>query len=192
MDELQQVRRPVGAKKVVREAPDVGIVYCVVGRALLDQRREPGLIRQPARKLDTEIDHAARCRGVMGIRWNVRPARIDLVTGPDSGEVGLAIRQPRRGGGHVDVAVSLPGCSRSGITNPLSGQRTRCKRANDYQETGGENGCRAVQKKRHPSRLSESCRSSGNSSTRCESDLYRPAPANTNFWRRAPPKSSAT
>jgi hypothetical protein len=42
MYELQQVGQAVRAKKIVRQAADVGIADCEIGRALLDDRDEPG------------------------------------------------------------------------------------------------------------------------------------------------------
>ena len=58
----------------------------------------------------------------MRIRRDSWPARIDFVTGPDAGKVGFAIRQPRRGGRYIHIAIGFPWRSRRGIAHPLSGQ----------------------------------------------------------------------
>ena len=115
-------------------APDVRVVYRVLGPALLDQRGEPGLVGKSARELHADVDHAARCRGVTGIGRDVWPARIDLVAGPDPGEIGLAICGPRCSGGHVDGAVRLARRSRTGVANPLRGQRTGRDHAGEYDD----------------------------------------------------------
>jgi len=80
------------------------------------------LIRQPSRKLDAKIHHPARGSGVTRIRRDSRTARIDLVTGPGSGKIGLTIRHARRLGRHVHIAIGLSGHSRGWITHPLCGQ----------------------------------------------------------------------
>src|SRR5579862_6419617 len=135
----------VRAKKVIRQALDVGIVYRQVVGALLDDGHKPRLIRQPSWKIDADIRHLARGPDVTGVtrtligtlrlpgtwrflgtRQAFRSAHIRFTRSPDSREIGLAIGHPRRGGRHVHLAVGLSWHSRGGICHPLSAQMSRC------------------------------------------------------------------
>src|ERR1700736_6368901 len=139
------MRHPVRANKVIGPALNVRVGFRQVVGALLDDWHKPRLIRQPSRKIDTDIRHLARGSDVtlvtrtvagilrlpgtwrlLGTRQAPRSGYIWFSRGPDSGKIGLAIRHPRRGGRHVHLAIGLPWRSRGGILQPLSGQLSRC------------------------------------------------------------------
>src|SRR5690242_12326498 len=109
------MRQTISAKEVVRQAPDVRVVLRQIIGALLDDRNEPGLIRQPSRKIDADIRHLARGRdstliartivgallssgtgSLLGTGQGPRPAYVGFSGHPDSGKIGFPIRQPRR------------------------------------------------------------------------------------------------
>jgi len=124
------MRHAVGANKVVGQTADVGIVFRQVIGAFLDDGHKPGLVGQSSRKIDADVRHLTRAydgggvAGGLGFDGALRifggcellrtgqaqtSAIVGLAGGPDAGEVGLAVRQARRGGRHIHAAIGFPG-----------------------------------------------------------------------------------
>src|SRR6187200_77070 len=74
----------------------------------------------------------------MRIRRLVGLARIDLVAGPEAGQVRLAVWRLGCWRRHVDFAVGGPWQTRCRIAYPLSGQLSRCGQPTQRDESGGE------------------------------------------------------
>src|SRR6516165_3628725 len=106
------MRQPVGAKKIIRQAPNVRVVDRQVVGAPFDDGNQPRLIGQPSRQIDTDIRHLARgsdftgvtrtlraggtlripgSRFLLGTRQAALSANIGLSSHPESRKVWLAI-----------------------------------------------------------------------------------------------------
>jgi len=72
------------------------------------------------------------------IRRFLRAPRIDLVARPEARKVRLALRRPRRGRRHVDLAVRCSRQSCGGMSDPLSGC-ARDESAHQQDDTCADN-----------------------------------------------------
>src|SRR4030095_4662177 len=77
------MRQAIGSQKVIGQASDVGIIYRVVLGALLDDGHKPRLIREPARKVNTDVRHLARARNCAGIAGTLRFTGTLRISGTD-------------------------------------------------------------------------------------------------------------
>src|SRR5207249_11798747 len=74
---------------------------------------------------------------LLGTRQAPRSGHIGFSRHPDSGKIGLVIRQTGRGGRHVHLAIGLSRHSRGGNLHPLSCQMSRCQGGSQNNEPDG-------------------------------------------------------